>query len=381
MKSKSSVIRILYAASEQSADIFYLTKVFVPDPFLCFVVGNRSTAVVSRLEYSRVRAQSKCDEVLLLETVQEQVAKALRIERSAVGPAEMMRYFAKLNKASELEVPESFPSVYYAKLLEAGMTVRVGADPFFPARELKSDDEAKALKQGNAASAAGIRTAERVLRASKIVGNRLKYEGRTLTSEWLRMLIDQACLTKGAVAHNTIVAGGKQGCDPHEGGHGPLKPNELIIVDVFPRVQATGYHGDMTRTFLKGRANDAQRALVGAVRDAQLAALAKVKAGVSGATVHAAATQLFDDRGFLTERRGQGFVGFIHSTGHGLGLEVHESPRVSATAGRLRKGHVITIEPGLYYPEVGGCRIEDVVRVTKEGNELLSPLHYRWELR
>ncbi|MDG1241904.1 MAG: Xaa-Pro peptidase family protein [Opitutae bacterium] len=381
MKSKSSVIRILYAASEQSADIFYLTKVFVPDPFLCFVVGNRSTAVVSRLEYSRVRAQSKCDEVLLLETVQEQVAKALRIERSAVGPAEMMRYFAKLNKASELEVPESFPSVYYAKLLEAGMTVRVGADPFFPARELKSDDEAKALKQGNAASAAGIRTAERVLRASKIVGNRLKYEGRTLTSEWLRMLIDQACLTKGAVAHNTIVAGGKQGCDPHEGGHGPLKPNELIIVDVFPRVQATGYHGDMTRTFLKGRANDAQRALVGAVRDAQLAALAKVKAGVSGATVHAAATQLFDDRGFLTERRGQGFVGFIHSTGHGLGLEVHESPRVSATAGRLRKGHVITIEPGLYYPELGGCRIEDVVRVTKEGNELLSPLHYRWELR
>ena len=381
MKSKSSVIRILYAASEQSADIFYLTKVFVPDPFLCFVVGNRSTAVVSRLEYSRVRAQSKCDEVLLLETVQEQVAKALRIERSAVGPAEMMRYFAKLNKASELEVPESFPSVYYAKLLEAGMTVRVGADPFFPARELKSDDEAKALKQGNAASAAGIRTAERVLRASKIVGNRLKYEGRTLTSEWLRMLIDQACLTKGAVAHNTIVAGGKQGCDPHEGGHGPLKPNELIIVDVFPRVQATGYHGDMTRTFLKGRANDAQRALVGAVRDAQLAALAKVKAGVSGATVHAAATQLFDDRGFLTERRGQGFVGFIHSTGHGLGLEVHESPRVSATAGRLRKGLVITIEPGLYYPELGGCRIEDVVRVTKEGNELLSPLHYRWELR
>ena len=169
MKSKSSVIRILYAASEQSADIFYLTRVFVPDPFLCFVVGNRSTAVVNRLEYSRVRAQSSCDEVLLLETVKGQVAKALRIEPSAVGPAEMMRYFAKLNKASELEVPQSFPSVYYAKLLEAGMKVRVGADPFFPARELKNDDETKALRQRNAASTAGIRTAERVLRASKIV--------------------------------------------------------------------------------------------------------------------------------------------------------------------------------------------------------------------
>jgi Xaa-Pro aminopeptidase len=381
MKSKSSVIRILYAASEQSADIFYLSRVFVPDPFLCFVVGNRSTAVVSRLEYSRVRAQSNCDEVLLQETVQGQVAKALKIERSSVGPAEMMRYFAKLYKARELEVPESFPSVYYAKLLAAGLKVRVGTDPFFPARELKSDAEATALRQGNAASTAGIRTAERVLRASKIVGKRLKYEGRTLTSEWLRTLIDQACLSKGAVAQNTIVAGGQQGCDPHEGGHGPLKPDELIIVDVFPRVQKTGYHGDMTRTFLKGRANDAQRALVGAVRDAQLAALAKVKAGVGGSAVHGAAVQVFEERGFVTERRGEGFVGFIHSTGHGLGLEVHEAPRVSPGAPRLRKGHVITIEPGLYYPQIGGCRIEDVVRVTKEGSELLSSMHYRWEIR
>jgi Xaa-Pro aminopeptidase len=381
MKSKSSVIRFLYAASEQSADVFYLTGVFVPDPFLCFVVGNRSTAVVSRLEYNRVRAQSKCDAVLLLETVHEQVAKALQIERSRVGPAEMMRYFAQLNKASELEVPQDFPSVYYAQLLDAGMRVRVGAAPFFGARALKNDDEARALRQGNTASAAGIRTAERVLRASKIVGKRLHYEGRTLTSELLRTMIDQACLAKGAIAQNTIVAGGRQGCDPHEGGHGPLKPNELIIVDVFPRVQKTGYHGDMTRTFLKGRASDAQRALVGAVRDAQLAALATVKAGVAGATVHAAAAQLFNTRGFLTERRGDAFVGFIHSTGHGLGLEVHESPRVSPGAPRLRTGHVVTIEPGLYYPEIGGCRIEDVVRVTKEGSEMLSSMHYRWELR
>ncbi len=381
MKSKSSVIRILYASSEQSADLFYLARVFVPDPFLCFVVGNRSTAVVNRLEYGRVRAQSNCDEVLLLETVQGQVSKALGIEPAVVGPAEMMRYFAKLNKALELEVPENFPSVYYAKLLQAGLKVRVGSDPFFPARELKSDTEVKALRQGNAASAAGIRAAAAVLRASKIVGKRLKYQGRTLTSEWLRMMIDQACLAKGAVAQNTIVAGGQQGCDPHEGGHGPVKPNELIIIDVFPRVQKTGYHGDMTRTFLKGRANDVQRALVGAVRDAQLAALAKVKAGVGGAAVHGAASQVFEARGFHTERCDEGFVGFIHSTGHGLGLEVHEAPRVSPTAGRLRKGQVITIEPGLYYPEIGGCRIEDVVRVTKEGCEMLSSMHYKWELR
>ena len=97
--------------------------------------------------------------------------------------------------------------------------------------------------------------------------------------------------------------------------------------------------------------------------------------------MHGAAVQVFEERGFVTERRGECFVGFIHSTGHGLGLEVHEAPRVSPGAGRLRKGHVITIEPGLYYPEIGGCRIEDVVRVRKEGSEMLSSMHYKWELR
>ena len=184
----------------------------------------------------------------------------------------------------------------------------------FPNREIKSDEEAKAIRQGNAASAAGIRAAEQVLRASQIVGNRLKYEGATLTSERLRTIVDQACLAKGAVAHNTIVAGGRQATDPHDGGSGPLKPNELIIVDVFPRVQKTGYHGDMTRTFLKGKANDAQRSLVAAVREAQLAAIAKIKSGVKGASVHAAANDVFVEKGYETKRVDDGFVGFIHST-------------------------------------------------------------------
>lgn len=381
MKSKSSIIRFLYAASEQSADVFYLSGVFVPDAYLSMVISGRSYAVVNRLEYGRVKASSKYDEVFLQESIHQEAAKRLKLPVELIGPTECMLYFVKVHKAKLVEVPSSFPAIYYAKLRDAGLKVVIAAEPFFPARELKTDEEAKAIRQGNAASAAGIRAAELVLRASKVAGKRLLFEGATLTSERLRTIIDQACLGKGAVAQHTIVAGGKQGCDPHEGGHGPLKPNELIIVDVFPRVQKTGYHGDMTRTFLKGRANDAQRALVAAVRDAQLAAIAKVKAGISGASIHKAANDVFEARGFPTERRGEGFVGFIHSTGHGLGLEVHEQPRVSPKAGRLRSGHVITIEPGLYYPEIGGCRIEDVVRVTKDGSELLSPCHYRWELK
>ena len=206
------------------------------------------------------------------------------------------------------------------------------------------------------------------------------YAGKPLTSDRIRAIIDKTCLNKGAVAEHTIVACGRQACDPHEIGHGLLRPGELIVIDVFPRVQKTGYHGDLTRTFIKGKASPLQRALVLAVQRAQRAAMIKVKEGVKGDVVHEAVQRVFDDAGFFTERRNEGFTGFIHSTGHGLGLEVHEAPRVSKGAPKLKAGQVITIEPGLYYPEIGACRIEDVVQVTKNGYEKLSSLHYKWEI-
>lgn len=381
MKSKSSTIRLLYAASAENADMLYVSGVFVPDPFLAIMTDKQSYAVVSQLEYGRVARQSHFDEVMLLEEIRKKAAENLRVEVRDVGPGELMVYFAQRFAVKKIEVPADFPAALYAKLYEAGYNLKIIEGSFFPQRARKSDAEARAIRRGNAASATGIRAAEAVLRAAQIDGKRLLYEGRVLTSERLRTIIDQACLAKGATAASTIVAGGRQACDPHEAGHGPLRPNELIIVDVFPRVQKTGYHGDMTRTFLKGRASPAQRKLVATVRAAQQAALAAIKAGVKGSTVHAAAEKVFCDEGYQTERRGGGFVGFIHSTGHGLGLDVHESPRVAKSAGKLKAGNVITIEPGLYYPGIGGCRIEDVVRVTKGGSEALSSMHYRWEIR
>lgn len=381
MKSKSSTIRLLYAASESSADLLYLSGVFVPDPFLAIIAQGKKYAVVSQLEYGRVAKQSKFDEVMLLESIREKASEILQIPSEDIGPGELMVYFAQRFAVKKIQVPADFPAVLYAKLFDAGYRVEIVEGAFFPKRAKKTDAEARAIRQGNAASAAGIRAAESVLRSATIDGNRILYEGKALTSERLRSIIDQACLEKGATASHTIVAGGRQACDPHEAGRGLLRPNELIIVDVFPRVQKTGYHGDLTRTFLKGRASAAQRELVKAVQKAQSAAMEQVKAGVKGDAVHAAAKQVFDDAGFVTERRKQGFVGFIHSTGHGLGLEVHEAPRVSKGAAKLKAGQVITIEPGLYYPEIGGCRIEDVVRVTKDGCEKLSSLHYRWEIK
>lgn len=378
MKDKDSVLYFIYASSEQSADLYYLAGVYVPDPYISMLYQGQSYAFVNQLEYGRVVAQSKYDQVLLLEQVKQELAGMYHCEERAVGPALIMRHYARKFKVSEVTVPNDFPAQYFAQLQDYGFSVHCRAHEKFQQRALKTAGERAAIRQANRASTAGLRAAERILKASQVVGNRLQYLGRFLTADYVRQQIDLACLNAGALARNTIVACGRQACDPHEAGSGYLRPHQLIIVDVFPRHQKTGYHGDMTRTFLKGRANDGQRRLVVTVRQAQLAAIQAVSAGQSGHGVHQAAQSVFTSAGYETKRIRQKFVGFIHSTGHGLGLEVHESPRVAPHAEALQAGHVVTIEPGLYYPEIGGCRIEDVVAVQIDGAEMLSKMHYRW---
>jgi Xaa-Pro aminopeptidase len=191
-----------------------------------------------------------------------------------------------------------------------------------------------------------------------------------LTSEILRAEIDSTILRAGGIPTGTIVAGGDQACDPHERGYGPLYADSLIILDVFPRDAKTGYFGDMTRTVLRGRASEAQRKLWETVKGGQALALRRIKAGVDGMTIHKAIQEFFAQRGFPTEVRRGRRVGFFHGTGHGLGLEIHEHPRLQKVV--LKDRQVLTVEPGLYYPGLGGVRIEDVVLVTKTGCRILS---------
>ncbi|HVW21182.1 MAG TPA: M24 family metallopeptidase [Opitutaceae bacterium] len=370
---------LLYADTERSADALYFGRIGVPDPFLAFGLRGRKHAVVSALEFARVRRDSDFDVVHPLEDWLKR-AKAEWPRRQA-GPAEVMALIARDRKQRHFTVPGDFPAALCEKLRARGLRLTVAEGPLFPERLLKSRAEAEAIREGNRCSAHGLAAAERMLRQSRIRGRRLVHRGRTLTSEALKFAIEVACLEAGAVSLHTIAAGGDQACDPHEQGHGPLRPHELIVVDVFPRVQATGYFGDMTRTFLRGRASEAQRALVAAVRAAQRAALGAIRAGVEGREVHGRAEEVFHRRGYRTRRVGGHSVGFFHGTGHGVGLEIHEPPRVGSLAdARLPRGAVVTVEPGLYYPGLGGCRIEDVVQVGAAGPRLLSRYPYAWEL-
>lgn len=362
----------------RSLDLRYFCGFEVHDPFIAVQIGSKKIGVLNALEYGRALKESTLDQIIPLEELTEAAHAA---GCAQPGPADHIATLARKYKVKEFDVPEDFPSNLLIKLSNLGITLKVIDGPVFAEREIKSEDEARAIRAGNRCAAAGFAAAEEMLRAATIKGRRLIHDGRVLTSERVRTTIQTACIHAGGFPADTIVAGGDQACDPHCRGSGPLRPHELIIIDIFPRMFGTGYWGDMTRTFLRGEASDEQRQLVSAVAKAQKAALQKIKAGVMAHAVHAECNRVFTEEGYVTELTPAGAVGFFHGTGHGLGLAVHEAPRLGAVKRRLRKGAVVTVEPGLYYPGLGGCRIEDVVQVTADKPRKLSRYSYDWELR
>ena len=369
---------LLYADTHSCPDALYYGGVEMSDPFICFGHGRRRYAIVSALEFGRVRRTSRFDVVQPLDSFLARARREWPARRP--GPAEVIVLAARDLRQRRFRIPDTFPTGLYTQLTALGLELEVARGALFPEREIKTPAEVAAIREGNRCSAIGLAAAEGVLRASKIRGRRLYHRGRLVTSESVKLAIEVAVLEAGAVSAHTIVAGGDQACDPHERGHGPLRPDELIIVDIFPRVTRHGFHGDMTRTFLRGRANERQQALVHAVREAQRAALRRLHAGVNGRDVHQECVNVFARAGFATRHLKSGSVGFFHGTGHGLGLAVHELPRLSGSVDyTVPAGSVVTVEPGLYYPGLGACRIEDVALVTSGAPRLLSRFSYDWK--
>ncbi|TVR49444.1 MAG: aminopeptidase P family protein [Puniceicoccaceae bacterium] len=374
--SSASLPKLLYADTVRSSDQAWFSGFRVPDAFISLEHRGTKRAWLNALEYGRALKESAFDEVLPLEKLQE--AARRRTKQDFPGAAEVIFTLARELGLKGCRIPTEFPAGIALVLKQKGLRLEVVPDPFFPQRLIKTEAEAAAIAAGNRISTRGFRAAEDLLRRATIKGRRLRVDGRPLTSERVRKVIQAACLEAGGIALDTIVAGGDQACDPHCTGSGPLRPGELIIIDIFPKSLSTGFHGDMTRTYVKGRPSEAQKALVAAVAEAQKLALSRIRAGVDGARVHQAVCAFFEQHGYATRHGDKGSEGFFHGTGHGLGLDVHEPPRVSRMRSLLPAGTVVTVEPGLYYPGLGGCRIEDVVQVTKQGPKMLSRHPYRW---
>ncbi|MFL6531280.1 MAG: M24 family metallopeptidase [Chthoniobacterales bacterium] len=374
--SSKQPVRLIVAASDHDPDMLYATRMFVPDPFIFLEQNGKRTIVLSDLEIDRGKKQAQADEILAYSTFEREVqGKAKR-----TPPFEkVLSHFLQKRGVRSAIVPSNFALGYAEELGRAKIKLQTTNGLFFPERESKTEDELRLMRRALSITEKGMARGIEVLGACKARrGKRLDWFGRVLTSEILRAEIDSAILRAGGLPANTIVAGGDQACDPHERGSGPLLADSLIILDIFPRDAASGYYGDMTRTVVRGRASEEQRRLWETVRKGQELALKKMKPGVDGLELHNQVKRFFTQQGFPTELRDGRQVGFFHGTGHGLGLEIHEFPRFQKTV--FKPGQVLTVEPGLYYPGLGGVRIEDVAVVTATGNRIISRFEKRLEI-
>lgn len=370
---KNALSRLIVAESESSADMLYATRFFAPDAFVFLQINGKSTVLLSDLEIDRGRKTARVDEVVAYSEI------AARLPKKAQSScAEVVAEFLRERNIKRALVPAAFPLGLAQALAEQGVELIAEEGLFFKEREWKTAAELRHLRRALAITETGMARAMEVLRAAQIGGGKLKWAQQPLTSELLRAEIDSAILRAGGLPANTIVAGGAQACDPHERGSGPLRANELIILDIFPRDAQSGYYGDLTRTVVRGRASEAQRRLWKTVQAGQRLALKAMQPGGSGHEIHENVKALFTGRGYPTEQRDGRWVGFFHGTGHGLGLELHEDPRFAKTI--FKKGQVLTVEPGLYWPGVGGARLEDVVTITDTGMRNLSRFPQELEL-
>jgi len=353
-----------YAASETDADMYYATGFLAPDAFAWFRARGRDYLLASDLEIGRAREESSADVVLSLTAMR---ARAVKGGVAKPGMADILAAALRHARVRRACVPDQFPLGMADALRKRGIRIDARPAPFLPARVIKTPAEVRALRSCQAATERAVAKAFARLKRARIKGNRIVEGSRILTAEDIKRTIDVALMEDSCIAKNTIVACGDQAVDPHNRGTGPLRPNLPIVFDVFPRSAATGYYSDMSRTVVKGKASPAARKQYAAVLGAQEMGIAMVRAGVNGKDIHTAIQQRFEAQGYRTGPKNGKMQGYFHGTGHGVGLDIHEAPRVGGVDDLLPEGSVVTVEPGLYYAGVGGVRIEDMVLVQKRG--------------
>jgi Xaa-Pro aminopeptidase len=363
----------MYSASGHDADMLYATRFYADDPFVWWEVRGKSHVALSPLEIDRAKPVAEVSQV-------HGISEFIDPKKKGSSAVDVIQGIAAKYKIKSFLVPEQFPGGLLEKLRARKLKVTVSDQPFFPERSRKTKEEIKALEIALRVAETGLRRGMDVLKKSHADKRGFLQWGQLpLTSERLRAEMDAAVLYAGGSPANTIVAGGEQGCDPHERGHGPLRANEAIVLDIFPRHARNYYYGDLTRTVVRGRASEALRQQYATVQSGKRWVMKQMRAGADGPALQKELLERFKAAGYPTEQRNGRWVGMFHGVGHGLGLDLHESPRFGA--GKLFEGLSITVEPGLYYPGVGGVRIEDVVIVGKTGVRNLTKFEEELELR
>jgi len=341
----------------------YLTGFKASDSFTFLRYKGKSILLVAPVEKAKAESQSDADVVRsTAEFVTGDVRDDIEAEASVISD------FVSEYDIEDIGVHRGF-SLYIAEVLtNDGFSVRSVDDVVMSARKSKSKNELAKLKNAQLVTEGAMELSKETIRESTVVDGELFFDGEPLTSERFRNILRDFFRSQNCVLDEAIVACGTQSADPHNRGSGVLMANEPILLDIFPR-HKSGYWGDMSRTFVKGEPSEELQRMYDTTLDAFVAAtdVLSMGAGVTGQEVHNKVCDVFESAGYPTIRGGDIDEGFLHSTGHAIGLELHEPPRLVGGSGKLKEGYVLTVEPGLYKKEFGGVRIEDMVVVTEDG--------------
>ena len=373
---------LIYADSFRSADMRHAIPLGVPDPILYAEAGGAKHVFTHSMEAQRLRALGLFDVHVSEEFGSDElVASGLKSKEIRAEIAVRQVASVGIERAS---VPENFPVWLADRLRAAGVELDVDQDLFDERRRSKSDAQIAGMRRAQVAAEAAMDTVRDMLRRSEINGNDLLLDREVLTVERVKAAMGQTFAAHDTTADEFIVAPGPQGAVGHDMGSGPIPPHTPVVVDIWPRDNASAVYTDMTRTFVRGDIADDVREWHRLVKEALDRAIAETKPGVEGRALYDGTCEIFEAAGELTQRTktpGQPLSdGFFHGLGHGVGLEVHEAPGLGLLGDKLLvPGDCITIEPGLYRQGYGGVRLEDNVLVTDSGFENLTQYPYDLE--
>lgn len=355
--------KLIYSNTKDS-DMRYIARANITDPFFFLDNDSEQYVFLDLREHAYFQEKNNNPELKAI-LVNDLYEKAKQLdEKTSLRNKLALLIFDEYGLSQKcIEVPASFPLDLADYLRSKGFELKVKA-PFFPERLIKSTEEIEQIKDSLAKTKPAFERIEQVLADAIIMQNQIFYKGRLVTSELLKQEV-QEVLSKTGMANldGIIISSAGQAAIPHHPGGGPILPNETIVADIFPASLQTGYHADMTRTYVKGEASEAITKMYFTVAKVQEKIINLIKPGITAGELYKIACDEFIKAGYDCDNRG-----FTHALGHGIGLDVHEAPILGAISQHmLEPGNVITIEPGLYYPELGGVRIEDVVVVTANG--------------
>jgi Xaa-Pro aminopeptidase len=379
LANKGSQALLHYSESYKDSNMFYLTGFLAPDPFIHLKkLDNEPVIVVNTMEYPRAKKEANIKQVKSYEEYD-----FTRIVKSApnpdVGFAKFIVNVAKkeLGQDAAICVPPNFSVATADALRSEGLAIRPMFDVIEKARETKEPYEIKAIKQTQAVVEQATKKVIDFIASidgdSKgVLVYREDGKKKPLTTGKIKSMFGHLFIERETVTEQPlIVACGPKGSDPHYEGlpNDLLKVNQPIILDISPRNLRTRYWSDMTRTVVKGKASKEVKAMFEVVLTVKNAAMDAIHAGVLGSEMQFLCFDMLEKRGYATVRGGKQITkGYTHGLGHGVGLEIHEGPRMSEFYRfPLEEHNVVTVEPGLYDPKIGGVRIEDIVEVTKKG--------------